>query len=165
MEDRRLFLGWQPRYAQLAETLATDIAAGLHKIGDLLPTEHALSDVHGVSRATVREALRRLEQFGMIERLQGIGTRIVSDKIGTKYVLTVQSAIEVMGYATSTRLVIHRREMIQADAALATALGVRRGSRWVHLSGIRLIADKSSQPISATDIYVAEAYAYLTKDV
>ncbi len=51
----------QPRYAQIAEQLTTEIVTGRRGIGTLLPTEHALCAQHGVSRATVREAMRKLE--------------------------------------------------------------------------------------------------------
>ena len=51
-------------YARLAKTLLNEIAAGRHPVGALLPTEHELSAHHGVSRSTVRQALRDLEVGG-----------------------------------------------------------------------------------------------------
>lgn len=42
--------------------------------GDKLPTETKLADEFGVSRASIREALRTLEGFGIIESIQGKGS-------------------------------------------------------------------------------------------
>ena len=47
-----------PRYKQLAETLIADVRAGKIKVGATLPGELELVDRFGVSRHTVREALR-----------------------------------------------------------------------------------------------------------
>ena len=51
----------QPRYLQLADQLRGDIAAGVFPDG--FPTENALCTRFGVSRFTVREALRALQGF------------------------------------------------------------------------------------------------------
>jgi GntR family transcriptional regulator len=43
---------------------------------DVLPSEHELARQLGVSRATVRSALRSLEEEGLVTRQRGVGTRI-----------------------------------------------------------------------------------------
>ena len=45
-------------------------------MGDKLPTERALTEMYGVSRSVVREALSYLEHTGVIETVQGRGTVI-----------------------------------------------------------------------------------------
>jgi len=57
-----------PAYEQLAARLRDRIAAGDLRVGDRLPSEAALARADGVSRSTVREALRILEQGGVVER-------------------------------------------------------------------------------------------------
>ena len=64
-----------PRYMALAEALRARIAGGDPAIGELLPTEHALCETYGVSRHTVREALRLLAESGLIARRRGGGHR------------------------------------------------------------------------------------------
>jgi DNA-binding transcriptional regulator YhcF (GntR family) len=66
--------GLQPKYAQVAEVLRADIAAGVLAVGEMLPTEAELGLRHGVSRITVRGALQHLEAAGLISREQGKGT-------------------------------------------------------------------------------------------
>jgi len=67
--DRRSAL---PLWAQLADDLRAKAAAG--EFRDRLPTEDELTARYGVSRNTVREALRRLREDGIIERTRGRGT-------------------------------------------------------------------------------------------
>jgi DNA-binding FadR family transcriptional regulator len=55
-------------YEQLAGLLRERITSGELGIGDRLPSESALAKQAGVSRSTVREALRILEQGGLVER-------------------------------------------------------------------------------------------------
>lgn len=45
--------------------------------GERLPTEPKLAEIMGVSRATLREAMRTFETQGLIQRRQGVGTFVV----------------------------------------------------------------------------------------
>src|SRR5690606_13927723 len=56
------------QHALLAEELRTAILDGTHPVGSRLPTESALCETHGLSRGTVRVALRALEDQGLITR-------------------------------------------------------------------------------------------------
>lgn len=64
----------RPLYDRAGEALEQLIEAGSYKPGDKLPSEQALANRLGVSRTTVREALRTLEMQGVINRRHGVGT-------------------------------------------------------------------------------------------
>lgn len=66
--------GVVPLCVQLARILRTQINSGEYKPGDALPTEEGLSKAFGVSRITVREALRILTDENLIVRHSGKGT-------------------------------------------------------------------------------------------
>jgi GntR family transcriptional regulator len=56
------------------EALHIWLAGGRYRQGDRLPPEHEVATMLGVSRGTLRSALRRLEERGEIVRRQGSGT-------------------------------------------------------------------------------------------
>lgn len=56
-------------YLQLTEWLQNQIASGRLPVGERLPSEGDLATTHKVSRATVREALRLLEEQGWVVRV------------------------------------------------------------------------------------------------
>lgn len=58
------------------EALRTWLATGRHRPGERLPPEQELSAHLGISRGTLRTALRRLEESGEIVRRQGSGTYV-----------------------------------------------------------------------------------------
>lgn len=64
----------RPRYIQVEDSLRTLLETGGYRPGDKLPPEPELARQIGVSRATLREALRSFEQQGIISRRQGVGT-------------------------------------------------------------------------------------------
>src|SRR5512139_2274410 len=64
-----------PLSQRLHEQLRQVIAAT--KPGDRLLTEPALARQMGVSRATLREAMRTFETQGLIRRRQGVGTFVL----------------------------------------------------------------------------------------
>lgn len=61
-------------YLQVIERLKRDIERGVFKENERLPSEYELARELGVSRATLREALRILEGEKLIVRKQGVGT-------------------------------------------------------------------------------------------
>jgi GntR family transcriptional regulator len=67
-----------PFYFQLAELLEEEIVSGRWPPGARVPSENELCWRYGLSRTTIRQALGRLEQEGLVSREKGRGT-FVSD--------------------------------------------------------------------------------------
>src|SRR5688500_7316052 len=63
-----------PYYFQLESLIAREIASGRWPAGARIASEPELCEALGVSRITVREALSRLEQQGLIHRHRGKGS-------------------------------------------------------------------------------------------
>src|SRR5262245_48292150 len=67
----------RPSLVDVAEdALRTWLSTGRHRPGERLPPEQELSAHLGISRGTLRTALRRLEESGEIVRRQGSGTYV-----------------------------------------------------------------------------------------
>lgn len=60
----------------LHDELRGRILAGEPAAGEALPSERALAEQHGVNRHAVREALKRLEQAGLVRISHGGATRV-----------------------------------------------------------------------------------------
>src|SRR5262245_18886022 len=58
---------------QVFEKLLADIVSGVHPAGSRLPAERELSRQLGASRPTLREALRRLGEWNLVEPRRGSG--------------------------------------------------------------------------------------------
>lgn len=68
----------RPLYLQVIDRIKQDIEDGMYEAGERLPSEFQLSKQLGVSRATLREALRMLEDESVVIRRHGVGTFINS---------------------------------------------------------------------------------------
>jgi len=64
----------QPLYIQIYQALKKRIKGGEWSFGAMLPSEHELSDVYGISRGTLRQVLAKLEDEGLVRRERGRGT-------------------------------------------------------------------------------------------
>lgn len=62
------------RYARVADELRAAIVAGRFRPGARLPSERALAEELGVSRATIVSALHLLRGEGLIETRRGAGS-------------------------------------------------------------------------------------------
>jgi DNA-binding GntR family transcriptional regulator len=157
----QLLASSQPLYATVATELAAAILDGRWPVGTLLPTEQELCQSFGVSRSTVRQALRRLGELGLVAGAQGVGTRVIADQPRGQYVLAIRSVTDVMGYAARAWLDIRNRSHVTANLELAERLGCEQGSRWVHVTGLRRSAEGRGALISICDLYIAEEFSDL----
>lgn len=70
-------------FEEIAQQIRTELAQGRLKVGTRLPSERALSEQFGVSRNTLREALRSLEHAGLIRLQKGAsGGAFISGRSG-----------------------------------------------------------------------------------
>ena len=158
----------QPRYKQLAETLIAEVRAGKIRVGSTLPGELELVDRFGVSRHTVREALRMLGELGLIERMQGIGTVVKARESNEAYVQTIRTPAELMRYPAESRLEVVAVAEIRASRKLAPLLGCPTGARWTQVSALRRLCETDAdgavigsrgRAICWTDVYVLPEFA------
>lgn len=73
-----------PYYVQIYDIIYQMIRDGRLNEGDTLPGENILAAYWGVSRSTVRMAVRRLEEDGYIYKMQGRRTMVTGQLAGNK---------------------------------------------------------------------------------
>lgn len=130
-------------YLSVKNEIADSVAKGAFKPGDKLPSEYELSKKFGVSRMTLRESLRALEEEGLVARKQGVGTFIKARSRRIKSILDinygVSEMIANMGFRPGTQE--FNVDEVIADAHLAKTLNIAEGAKVITIERVRT-ADK-----------------------
>jgi len=125
-------------YARVETVLVGEITDGGLKIGDQLPTEESLVARFGVSRITVRRAIQNLVSRGLVEIRRGKGTFVAAPKI-TQDLTELSGFVEDMhalGRKPTARVIA--KEIVTADATVASQLALTKGERVVRIRRVRL---------------------------
>lgn len=130
-----------PFYFQLAELLEDEIASGRWDSGRRIPSEPDLCDHYGVSRTTVRQALSRLEQEGLITRSKGRGTFVLGQRPRSWLIQTTEGFFHEEFVRTGHRVTskVLRRERTVLPNWAADALGLPDESHGVILERLRAV--------------------------
>lgn len=113
---------------------------GESSIGDYVFNEGELAEKFSVSRSTVREAVRSLEVRGFVERVHGIGIRLI-DK-GMTVVTQSFSDMFMRGEADYAELLEVRR-IIEPQAVRLAALRATADELGAMMNSIRAMADEA----------------------
>ncbi|MDT7723692.1 MAG: GntR family transcriptional regulator [Actinomycetota bacterium] len=131
--------GSGPLWEQLRNELVTRLDAG--EFTEQFPGEMALVEEYGVSRHTVRQALRQLRADGVIVAERGRQPRIapppeIEQPMGALYSLF--ASVEAAGLPQHS---IVRAFDTRADALVAERLGLESSTPLVYLERLRLAGD------------------------
>ncbi|WP_026437320.1 GntR family transcriptional regulator [Acidovorax sp. JHL-9] len=150
-------------HTDLSRQLAEAIAAGKYPLGTLLPTEFDLCEEHGLSRYAVRKALDELQELGLISRRKNVGTRVEALRPAAGFTQSIATVDELAQFGARHVRVIRSTEQMVADLALAKELGCEGGTRWLHISSLRMDDTPKARPICWTDVYVDAAFSDVAK--
>lgn len=130
-----------PFYFQLAELLEHQITSGRWTVGDRLPSEPELCDQFSLSRTTIRQALARLEQEGLITRDKGRGTFVADSKPRSWLIQTTEGFFHEQfirtGHRVTSRIVRIEEATLPAWACHALKLPDR--SEGVLIERVRAV--------------------------
>src|SRR6201994_2471193 len=150
------------RYREIATRLQTDIRLGRYDIGKLLPTETELMAQHSASRQTVREALRILNDQGLIVRRAGLGSVVIAPEPPVLFTHSVTSLNEWLRYSNETyRDVVAARDIV-ADRKLAGLLKCEPGKDRFVFEAVRR-SEHVAAPLGCTEISVLRKFADVVK--
>jgi GntR family transcriptional regulator len=136
--------GARPLLADMVrDGLRRAVITGTWPPGDKLPNEDALAERFGVSRATIREAVRGLVEEGYLARRHGSGTFVTSrpllrNSLDTNFSYT--SYLESTGVRAGRRILGIRT--IRASELMAEQLHVEPGTGIVELRRVRTADDR-----------------------
>jgi GntR family transcriptional regulator, transcriptional repressor for pyruvate dehydrogenase complex len=110
----------RPAYEAVAARLREQILGGELSPGDRLPTEPELSTRYGVSRSTVREALRVLSSQNLVETTRGVsgGSFVVHPRAEhVRDFLEVSLGLLAVGQEVSVDALLEVRDLLEVPAA------------------------------------------------
>ncbi len=131
------------------QRLQADLSALIARTpaGQRLVSEPELAKQLGVSRATLREAMRTFETQGLIRRRQGSGTFVVGKVQALDSGLEVLESLETMAKRLGLEVSVSdlNIETVTADAELAAALNVSVGK---SLTRVRRVVRADNRPVA-----------------
>lgn len=143
-----------PRYIALASLLRERLLAGELIDSTGFPTESELCDQFGLSRFTVREALRKLQEEGLIQRRRGSGTIVMpSAARGGTLHQPLSNVDEILQYAQDTRFEFENLGSMPLPKQISALIGIPGAGRWRRFRGVRL-REGEPAPIAVTDAFI-----------
>ncbi|HHW10458.1 MAG TPA: GntR family transcriptional regulator [Firmicutes bacterium] len=118
-----------PLHVQLKNLIWMQIRSGELKAGDPLPGERQLSQQHGLSRTTVRQALNELVSDGVLYRKHGKGTFVASGKFEQNLTWLRGFAEELRDKGLSPRVKVLAAEMRPVPEEAAYKLHLQAGQQ------------------------------------
>lgn len=152
------------RYQQILNILQARIASGRYPVGSQTPTEAELCLEFSVSRYTVREALRRLTELGLVSRRQGSGTIVERSEAQRGHPFALRSLTELYQYALDTSFRVVASDTAILDTTVAEQVGGAAGECWSRVTGLRS-AQPGEAPFCYVRAYVPERLSWITPEL
>ena len=128
-----------PHYRRLSGILRKQIQSGYYAEGSLLPSEHALCAIHGITRPTVRQALEELVREGLIVKRQGKGS-IVRRPLRNIGILAAAGTTSAIGQSFLKTVILQKPQLRPWPEEFPFELpGMEREAGCVYLERLRLV--------------------------
>ncbi len=130
----------EPLWMQLMRFLRDDIRSGRLNPDQALPSETELTELFGVSRPVVREALRELAQERLIYKIKGKGTFVAPHKTEVNFIGSVSGSADDLrhsGRRVTTQVL--KQEIFPADERESALLEIPLDTPVVRLTRLRRV--------------------------
>lgn len=144
-------------YMDIYYQIVDDIMNGVYGMGDAIPTQNELAERFGVSRVTVREAIKELCRREILTTVKGKGTFVIAHP-------TTLGSFDRTDGSTKTRYVnfgkkVHSRvidiSVMPADKKLANELMVPEYTLLTHIVRLRFAGES---PVCVDTVYLVNRY-------
>ncbi|CCI84439.1 GntR family transcriptional regulator [Lactobacillus pasteurii DSM 23907 = CRBIP 24.76] len=127
----------EPMYIKIHNQIKRDIEEHVYNVGDRIPAERQLAVEFGVSRMTLRQAIKTLEDEGILERRLGSGTYVASRKVQEKMsgIMSFTEIMQANGQLPSSKLISYK--VGQPSLSEKERLGLDEESRILRMERIR----------------------------
>ena len=122
---------YEPAYSQLANILRRQVAAGMFRPGDQLPSEAMLCQRYQVSPMTVRRTINLLAEEGVVRAIQGRGTFVKALELG-RAAFDLQELQELFNDSAMAVKLLDVR-IVSADERTARKLNLAVGDKTIYI--------------------------------
>ncbi|EKF51096.1 trehalose operon repressor [Lactococcus garvieae] len=165
------------KYETILRDLEKKIGEGVYLENELLPSENQLTEIYQTSRATVRHALKILEENGIIHRRHGFGSIVIPRErlmFPISGLTSFKELKDSLNFSSSTEILIF--EKIIVDKQLSELSFFAEGVQAYHILRRRnidnnfVILDRdyilaTVAPDMTRDAVQSSLYAYLEKQL
>ncbi|MFK7837376.1 MAG: phosphonate metabolism transcriptional regulator PhnF [Sulfitobacter sp.] len=137
-----------PQWLAIARTLRNDIADGRYGPGDKLQTEAVLAERFGVNRHTVRHALSKLVEEGVVRTRRGAGAFVTSRPTDYAIGQRVRFHENLLAEGRHPEKRLLQIEMRAASESEASALEIEKGEKVCAYIGLSY---SDGQPIAVAE--------------
>jgi GntR family transcriptional regulator len=153
----KIFSSKLPKWYQLAQRLRIDILSGRMKAGERIGAEVRLAEQYGISVVPVRQALRALEQEGLIVRQRGSGTYVSDTPHSFPQAVTLLETLYSREF-TKPAIILERGTVAVPDRFRDAFADLD------ELAFVRRLAFREGKPWSYGLLYFPPAYALKLTD-
>jgi GntR family transcriptional regulator len=131
--------GKAPLHVQLADSIRAQVAAGVFRPGDQLPTERELMETYGLSSSTVRQGVLALVREGLLYRKAGKGTFVAQPPIARDLLSFSGFSEEALarGFTPGSRLVT--ANWCSPSPTVSAELAVDEGDKVYAIERVRTV--------------------------
>ncbi len=131
-----------PKYYQIYEELVEEIRKGNFSEGDRFPSDTNLVERYGVSRGTIREALKLLFQQGYLVREQGKGTFVTYHRIQQEadHLMGFSELMERYNMKSSAKII--EKDVIEPTPHLMQTMNLEEGDKLMRIVRLRFGDDE-----------------------
>jgi DNA-binding GntR family transcriptional regulator len=149
-----------PLYQQIADEIQVLIESGAFPRGSLFGNEIELARQLGVSRPTMRRAIKVLVDQGMLVRRRGVGTQVVQGHISRPAKLTsLFEDLTESGQDPRTAILLY--QWVQATDQVGAKLQIPRGELVLHLRRLRTARQ---EPLAILENYLPNDLGDIDQD-
>ena len=153
LEDKRLDKDVPiPLYFQLEKLILEEIDNGNYPVGSMIPTEMELSQMFGISRTTVRQAISDLVREEHLYRIKSKGTFVAHPKLVQGFIQSIQSFdddVRSTGRTPSTEVL--DLKLVELEPEVAQLMELPAGTKAIYLYRKRFADD---EPIVTVETYL-----------
>ncbi len=165
------------KYEIILRDLEKKIIEGTYPENKLLPSENQLTEIYQTSRATVRQALKILEESGIIQRRHGFGSIVIPRErlmFPISGLISFKELKDSLNFVSTTEILTF--EKITVDKQLSELSFFEEGAQAFHILRRRnidnsfVILDRdyilaSIAPNMTEDMIQTSLYAYLEQQL